>query len=112
MRKFLAHTDLTSPDKYNNMINFRNSISVEESQELKQTFGCVKIVGNFKVNLTLLNTFELEDIYGNVLYMAKYNKKDKIFNLIDSNDFQLCSSMEEFDNIIRTTFNRKLRKWN
>ena len=108
MRKFIAHTDLTSPEKYKAMMNFTKGITMEQSQELNQTYGCIKHLGNFKVNLDVSGIFELEDDYGNTLYIAKENKKEQVFDMIDTNDFQLCSSLEEFEYIIKTTFKRKM----
>ncbi len=114
MRKFLAHTDLTNPQKYNDMMNQNRYMTVEKAQELNQTFGCVwKSIDSFwKVNLTLTGTFELEDNYGFVIYIAKEKQKELVFDMVNSNDFQLCDSLQEFDNVIRTTFKRKLRTWN
>lgn len=106
MRKFNQNTDLTSPEKYDLMMNFTRSLSVEKAIELNQLFGCVKNLNNYKVNLTVFGVFELEDDYGNTLYIAKENKKGKVFEMINTIDFQLCSSLNEFDNIIRTTFKR------
>jgi len=110
MKKTVPYIDLTNPERYNDVINFAKGITVEKAQELNQLFGCVKQIDEFKINLNVLGFFELEDVYGNTLYIAKYNKKDEVFKLINSNDFQLCSSLEEFDNIIRTTFKRKLNQ--
>ena len=109
MRKFLAHTDLTNPEKYYAM-NDINKLSSDKAQELKCLYGTVKLLDNGnRVFLDLFNKFFFEDGYGNQIYIAKYNKKEKVFDLINSNDFQLCNTFEEFENAIRGYFKRKLK---
>ena len=108
MRNILPHTDLSNPEKYNDMISFRNIIK-EDTLRLNQEYGCIKDLFGFKVFLRLTGIFELEDNYGNIIYIAKENVKEKVFDLIDSLDFQLCTSLEEFNLKIKSFFNRKIK---
>ena len=101
-----VNTDFTNTNFAKNINNFK-SLTMEKQAELNQLHGTIKNIDGFKVELTLTSEFELEDCYGNTIYIAKYNKKESVFDLINSNDFQLCSSLDEFKVIIKKYFKRK-----
>ena len=42
MRNFNKNTDLTTPEKYDIMMNFAKGISVEKTQELNQAYEMIK----------------------------------------------------------------------
>jgi len=106
MKNFLPHTDLTNPQAYHNMIN-QNIIVVARPYD-RQYCGKIKnTVFGFDVVFTEKGKYLLEDCYGNVVYIGQWSNKDRVFSLIDSNDFLLCESLNEFRDLIRKHFKRK-----
>lgn len=107
MIKTNPYTDLTNPSKYNEVMDMgQRYLTREDYQRLNQTCGVVWMMGDFKIILNC-GIFKLSDKYGNTLYIAKENAKEKVFDLTRTNDFQFCDSLEEFSVEIRKFFKRK-----
>jgi len=103
-KNFNPHTDLTNPQAFLNMNSF--TPSHEQLAEYSRTYGKIKDLFGFYVEFTG-SEFILTDDYANQLYIALSKEKEKVFELINSFDFQVCSSLKEFDILIRKTFKRK-----
>lgn len=107
MRKFLAHTDLTNPEAYHNMIN-RNTVLVERPYDKTYCGVIHKTVEGFEVEFSEKGKYFVVDSYRNSRYLSNWNNRAKMFELIRSNDFQLCDDIEEIDTLIRKFFKRKV----
>lgn len=56
------------------------------------------------------NKFYCEDMYGNIIYIAKSNKQFKVMDLFISDKLNNTFHIDDIDNIVREHFNRKIYK--
>ena len=58
--------------------------------------------------LTIGNMYQLEDMYGNVIYIARTNKQKEVQALFLSDKFDNAKTINDIDIIVRKYFKRKI----
>jgi len=109
MRNFLAHTDLTNPEKYNAMIRNNNrftEIKMEEKEYAVEMNGVIHTTAmGFDVFFED-GKYYISDCYGNEIYLTNWNNRQKVFAFYAQNNVQFISGYYNMSIAIARFFGR------